>query len=212
MVVASPSNVSAGPRKFKRKRKEAPAAESGAGATPIAPAPAPTTAAAAAAAACPPPAALNQRQRRGDDEFERQLQMALLATREGGAVLATTEPGEPGGPTTAPSPHSPCTSTPAAQRPASLFWAEVFFGSSSDGAWVHADGFAGVVGAPAAVEASGRAKPTLGYVAAFLGGAVKDVTRRYAASYVKTLRARDEKWFAEVMKPLRSTVRAPPLL
>lgn len=185
------------PRKFKRKSKQPLGAALSPGASPIETNP-------AATAASLPEAAPHQRQRRGDEEFERQLQMALLATKAGGAldssISAASPPGE----------QRPDISTPASapQRPASLFWAEVFCGSSSDGAWVHADGFAGAVGAPGAVDASGRARPAVGYVVAFLDGAVKDVTRRYAASYVKTLRARDEKWFVEVMKPLRGTVRA----
>lgn len=196
MVIAGPSNTSSMPRRFKRKSKQLLVAAHSPDASPTKTDPAATVASAPQAASPP-------QQRRGDEEFERQLQMAILATKEDGAVGSSTAT------VSAPAAQRPggSTPTPVPQRPASLFWAEAFCGSSSDGAWVHVDGFAGIVGAPGVVEASGRARPTVGYVAAFLDGAVKDVTRRYAASYVKTLRARDEKWFTEVMKPLRGTVR-----
>lgn len=136
--------------------------------------------------------------RRGDEEFERQLQMALLATKE-----SNVEPISG----VKPKVENSARDNIPVQRPASLFWAEVFCGSSSEGAWVHADAYAGVVGAPGSVENSSRVRPALGYVVAFLGGSVKDVTRRYASSYVKSLRSRDQKWFAEVMKQLRTPVR-----
>eukprot|EP00892_Ulva_mutabilis_P007434 jgi/Ulvmu1/5062/UM021_0079.1 len=201
IVTASPKKSSSGARKFGRKaKKQAEAKEE---------APATTNSNSEPAATA---TEAGQRQRRGDEEFERQLQMALLATKEDALVSASTASPAAGeqlggsGPATIHIP-SDSTATAAAQRSASLYWAEVFCGAASDGAWVHADAYAGVVGAPASVEACGRIAPALSYVAAFVDESVKDVTRRYAASFVKTLRARDEKWFTAVMQPLRSKVR-----
>lgn len=202
IVIASPKNSSGGPYKFKRKSGKPSGAGKASSATT-----GPLTQLEAAPAAA--------RQRRGDEEFERQLQMALMATQEDMRKSAnTTSPaaaeggGCHSGVATMHRPADPAASTSAvAHRPASLFWAEVFCGSASDGAWVHVDAYARAVGTPASVEASGRIQPGIAYVAAFVDGTVKDVTRRYAGSFVKALRARDEKWFVGALQPLRCKVR-----
>lgn len=151
--------------------------------------------------------------RAGDEEFERQLQMAMLATSE----EQKTRDAHVGGTAASSSGVSLAAATDRykAVRPArsaSMFWAEVFCGSQATGAWLHADGVSGRVDKVAEVEASGRTGPVLTYVLAFTAAGVKDVSRRYAKDFERTLRGRDETWFAEVIAPLRAKVCFSPIL
>jgi hypothetical protein len=204
VVVAGPLPAQPPPRKRKRGDLEGTAPQNAAGAGGSVPAKVESDAPSQSDTGEEEPYAAR---RRGDDEFERQLQMALLATQEDAARAAAA----PSGARTA---HT-CTAEPAsappvaaiAPRAASMFWAEVFCGSVATGAWVHADGVAGNINRVHEVEAQGVVGPVLAYVFAFSAGGVKDVTRRYAASYVKSLRGRDEKWVADVLAPLRPQVR-----
>ena len=82
-------------------------------------------------------------------------------------------------------------------------WVELFDGTAAEGGWLHVDPLAGAVDAAAAVEGKQRAGPAVTYVVAFSAGGGKDVTRRYCSSFMKSLKARDEKWWQPVVAPLR---------
>ena len=146
------------------------------------------------------------RRRRGDEELEAQLRLAMAASEA--APPRTATPVAP----SAPKPSDAfmgrwrSTTTPASStgQPAGwVAWTEAFCGSAVEGAWVHVDAAAGCVDAASRVEESKKAGPAVAYVVAFLAGAAKDVTRRYAASWMRSLRERDEKWWVEALRPLR---------
>lgn len=147
----------------------------------------------------------------GDDEFERQLQMAMMATSEEqkqrdarrGAAASTSR-----GSANRTTGGRYTVSASATKRTASMFWAEVFCGAQDTGAWMHVDGVSGQVDRVAGVEASGRTGPVLSYVLAFTAAGVKDVTRRYTKDFQKCLKGRDETWFQEVVAPIRAKVLA----
>ena len=161
----------------------------------------------------------SERTRRGDEELERQLQLAMEASKfESGrlhsSALTSTSLPEPQ-PDKQPSMHRKASAqmdrwrslstSQSLQQPAGwLAWTEAFCGTVSEGSWVPADPCTGCVDAAGRVEEAKRAGPVPAYIAAFLAGAAKDVTRRYGSSWMRCLRERDEKWWCDIMTPLRS--------
>jgi hypothetical protein len=156
---------------------------------------------------------LGERRRKGDEELEAQLRLAMFASAADAQRVCSPLEGTSG--------NEPmqCTSTPwrgqehngsgrhlgAAhkQQVGWAAWAEVFCGDAASGSWLHADPIAGVAKAADGVEKAGRAGVAVAYVVAFQGGAAKDVTRRYAGSFMRSLREREEKWWTTMLEPFR---------
>jgi hypothetical protein len=155
----------------------------------------------------------SDRRRKGDEELEAQLRLAIFASA---AVAERVRPSD-GGPS---KDHTPTgqrredskgtngvlARAADAQLPGWAAWAEVFCGNVASGRWLHADPLAGAAKAVDCVEKAGRAGPVVVYVVAFHSGAAKDVTRRYAGSFMRSLRARDEKWWTGVLGPFRQSM------
>lgn len=154
------------------------------------------------------------KQNRGDAEFEAQLAMALCATarveelKEADRGRAeTTETEAPSSSkkerTSYASRHRkgpPASSaTPgmawSSLRAAPVHWAEVFCGSMSSGKWIVVDPIRQWVDRPHAVEQGTCRERSLTYVVAYGDAGPKDVTKRYAASYMATMKLRDEQWW-----------------
>ncbi|CAA0831228.1 DNA repair protein Rad4 family [Striga hermonthica] len=159
--------------------------------------------------------------RKGDIEFQMQLEMALAAT----AGV------NPGANVTFNASDSPSTSslTPPSKRlkkirqeeshgcstgistaigskkvGAPLYWAEVFCGDNLTGKWVHVDAVNAIVDGENKVEAAAAAcRKSLRYVVAFAGNGAKDVTRRYCTKWYKVAAQRvDSTWWDTVLRPL----------
>eukprot|EP00850_Spirogloea_muscicola_P016316 SM000131S26746 [mRNA] locus=s131:317913:324544:+ [translate_table: standard] len=166
-----------------------------------------------------------RRRSKGDEEYERQLAMALEAT------AAASPKGMQGtSPSTSTPPQQPAerllrrwqARTPSAADMAApataaaqwsrkmgpiLHWAEVFCpGEGAEGRWVHVDGARGVVDGANDVEAAtaaGCCQP-LRYVLAFAGGGAKDITRRYISRWSRVAPLRvDATWWVCTLAPLR---------
>lgn len=132
--------------------------------------------------------------RKGDLEFQMQLEMALAATAVGSSKTSVAE-----------SPSTSSTLTPPSKRMrkiikdepqtssnristaigskkvgAPLYWAEVFCGGENlTGKWVHVDAVNAIIDGEQKVEAAAAAcRNFLRYVVAFAGNGAKDVTRR----------------------------------
>ncbi|XP_076925936.1 DNA repair protein RAD4-like [Bidens hawaiensis] len=90
---------------------------------------------------------------------------------------------------------------------APLYWAEVYCSgkSSSTGKWVHVDAVNAIVDGEHKVEAAAAAcKTNLRYVIAFVGQGAKDVTRRYCAKWYKIASHRvNSTWWDAVLMPLK---------
>lgn len=117
--------------------------------------------------------------RKGDHEFEMQLQMALSATavptadREMGSDpkrmkrIVCEESQNPS--------QSISTAVGSRKEGSPLYWAEVY----CQGKWVHIDAINGIIDGEQKVEAIAAAcKTSLRYAVAFAGSGAKDVTRR----------------------------------
>lgn len=140
--------------------------------------------------------------RKGDVEFEMQLQMALCASEAGNAENAGPNTKESNNNSSdissAPkrvkrilneeSPSSEGISTAVGSRRVGtpLYWAEVYCrGENMTGKWVHVDAINAIVDGEQKVEAVAAAcKTTMRYVVAFAGYGAKDVTRRYLFSSI----------------------------
>ncbi|KAL0332819.1 UNVERIFIED_CONTAM: DNA repair protein [Sesamum calycinum] len=162
--------------------------------------------------------------RKGDLEFQMQLEMALSATAIGSSKISMASSAS----------ESPSTSsilTPPSKRMrkikkeesqtssdgistaigskkvgAPLYWAEVFCcGENLTGKWVHVDAINGIVDGEHKVEAAAVAcKKSLRYVVAFAGQGAKDVTRRYCTKWYKVAAKRvNSSWWDAVLAPLR---------
>ncbi|CAO2827709.1 unnamed protein product [Amaranthus hypochondriacus] len=161
--------------------------------------------------------------RKGDLEFEMQLQMAMSST----ALIAPERKLEA---STSDSPSSPlhsCSpfkklkriaeesssssqaiSTAIGSRKvgAPLYWAEVYCsGENMTGKWVHIDAVNAIVDGELKVEAAAAAcKKSLRYVVAFAGHGAKDVTRRYCAKWYKISPHRvNSEWWNAVVASLK---------
>jgi xeroderma pigmentosum group C-complementing protein len=132
--------------------------------------------------------------RKGDVEFELQLEMALSATaaetqnnnqathmsQSISSLQDSTPPMKKLRQNTEPTSSSSAVWSRSAGAP--LYWAEVYCsGQASTGRWVHADVVNDLLDAERKVEASSAVcKKPLRYVVAFAGNGAKDVTRRFA--------------------------------
>ncbi|KAL8047029.1 hypothetical protein ABFX02_08G211900 [Erythranthe guttata] len=150
--------------------------------------------------------------RKGDVEFQMQLEMAMSATAIESCKISTAS-------------ESPSTSsnlTPLSKRlkksngistaigskkvGAPLYWAEVFCsGENLTGKWVHVDAVNAIVDGEHKVEAAAAAcKKSLRYVVAFAGHGAKDVTRRYCTKWYKVASSRiNSIWWDAVLAPLK---------
>lgn len=149
--------------------------------------------------------------RKGDLEFEMQLEMALASTAVGNSnnlelssppakKLKTIKPVEFS--------FSQGVSTAYGSKKvgAPLYWAEVYCcGENSTGKWVHIDVVNNIVNAEDRVEAAAAAcKNSLRYVVAFAGLGAKDVTRRYCTKWYKIEKHRsDSAWWDNTLAPLK---------
>jgi len=132
--------------------------------------------------------------RKGDVEFELQLEMALSATaaenqnsnqanhmtQSIGSLQDSTPPMKKLRQNTEATSSSSAVWSRSAGAP--LYWAEVYCsGQASTGRWVHVDVVNDLLDAERKVEASSAVcKKPLRYVVAFAGNGAKDVTRRFA--------------------------------
>lgn len=132
--------------------------------------------------------------RKGDLEFQMQLEMALSATAVGSSKISTAHNvSESPSTSSAPTPPSKrmkicqtssngiSTAIGSKKVGAPLYWAEVFCsGDNLTGKWVHIDAINAIIDGEDKVEAAAAAcKKSLRYVVAFAGHGAKDVTRRF---------------------------------
>ncbi|CAK7339030.1 unnamed protein product [Dovyalis caffra] len=160
--------------------------------------------------------------RKGDLEFEMQLQMAMSATE------VATPQSNTGSDLKELNSNSSNVSSPfkrirtiANEESSSqgistalgsrkigspLYWAEVYCsGENLTGKWVHVDAIHDIVDGEQKVEAAADAcKTSLRYVVAFAGLGAKDVTRRYCMKWYKIASQRiNSHWWDTVLAPLR---------
>ncbi|XP_021728088.1 DNA repair protein RAD4-like [Chenopodium quinoa] len=161
--------------------------------------------------------------KKGDLEFEMQLQMAMSATAlvaPGRRSEASTS-GSPTSPLASLSPfkrikriteespsssHAISTAIGSRKVGAPLHWAEVYCcGENMTGKWVHIDAINSIVDGELKVEAAVTAcKKSLSYVVAFAGHGAKDVTRRYCEKWYKISPKRIYlEWWDAVLAPLK---------
>ncbi|XP_014502633.1 DNA repair protein RAD4 isoform X1 [Vigna radiata var. radiata] len=159
--------------------------------------------------------------RKGDLEFDMQLEMALSAT----AVESMESKNK-----SAANPESSCFSCPSKRVKrvtgeesstssqvistaigsmkvgSPLYWAEVYCSEENlTGKWVHVDAVNLIIDGEDKVEAMVAAcKTSLRYVVAFAGQGAKDVTRRYCMKWYKIASHRvNSTWWDPVLAPLR---------
>ncbi|XP_027941751.1 DNA repair protein RAD4 [Vigna unguiculata] len=159
--------------------------------------------------------------RKGDLEFDMQLEMALSAT----AVESEESKNK-----SAANPESSCFSCPSKRVKrvtveesstssqvistaigsmkvgSPLYWAEVYCSEENlTGKWVHVDAVNLIIDGEDKVEAMVAAcKTSLRYVVAFAGQGAKDVTRRYCMKWYKIASHRvNSTWWDPVLAPLR---------
>ncbi|XP_044468590.1 DNA repair protein RAD4 isoform X2 [Mangifera indica] len=161
--------------------------------------------------------------RKGDLEFEMQMQMALSATAAGSCEsnfgsdeknlksdenvsspfkrMKRIENIE-----SSPSCEGISTAVGSRKVGSPLYWAEVYCsGENLTGKWVHVDAANAIIDGEQKVEAAASAcKITLRYVVAFAGHGAKDVTRRYCMKWHKIASKRvNPAWWDVVLAPLR---------
>ncbi|KAK6913536.1 Rad4/PNGase transglutaminase-like fold [Dillenia turbinata] len=156
--------------------------------------------------------------RKGDLEYQLQLEMALSATSVGSHrsdKASPTSPPELSSPTkkmkkivSEESSTSALISTAVGSRKvgAPLYWAEVYCsGENLTGKWVHVDAVNAIIDGEQKVEAAAAAcKKSLRYVVAFAGHGAKDVTRRYCTKWYKIASHRiNSIWWDAVLAPLK---------
>lgn len=161
--------------------------------------------------------------RKGDLEFEMQLEMALSSTAIASSkrdvnsnvvdVDNTTGRSSPfkkvedfgteGSPVFA---SGTSTALGSGKVGAPLYWAEVYCpGENMTGKWVHIDAVNAIIDGEQEVEHSLAAcKKSLRYVVAFAGDGAKDVTRRYCTRWYKIASERvNSIWWEAVLAPLK---------
>ncbi|KAJ6796495.1 DNA repair protein RAD4 isoform X1 [Iris pallida] len=165
--------------------------------------------------------------RKGDLEFELQLEMALSATGSGAhdSKLGPSSDELHSNSSSLASPmkklketkvKGASVSTFGGQGSSSavwsrkngppLYWAEVYCnGETYSGRWVHIDAANGIVDGEEKVEAAAAAcRRPLKYVVAFSGNGAKDVTRRYCLQWYKIApRRTNAQWWDTVLAPLK---------
>lgn len=169
--------------------------------------------------------------KKGDLEFELQLEMAMAATAAGiGPKVSERDDlcaGEDDGvlsqksvPSSSTSEryrgklqikdaisHSKATGAVWARKMGPLLhWAEVYCGESDGGRWVHVDAGRGILDGAGMVEgAVASCKCPLRYVVAFAGNGVKDVTCRYVRMWSAIVPLRvDSEWWNATLTPLKA--------
>ncbi|XP_020239639.1 DNA repair protein RAD4 isoform X3 [Cajanus cajan] len=159
--------------------------------------------------------------RKGDLEFEMQLEMALSATAVGcqesknelGANPDSSSFSCPSkrmkrviGEESLTSPQVISTAIGSMKVGSPLYWAEVYCSEENlTGKWVHVDAVNLIIDGEDKVEAMVAAcKTSLRYVVAFAGQGAKDVTRRYCMKWYKIASHRvNSSWWDSVLAPLR---------
>ncbi|XP_050946372.1 DNA repair protein RAD4 isoform X2 [Cucumis melo] len=159
--------------------------------------------------------------RKGDIEFEMQLQMALSATAvetmpRNSSINHSNEPPlnftspkklkRIDNEESASSSHGISTAVGSSKEGSPLYWAEVYCNAENlTGKWVHIDAVNMVVDGEHKVEDLAAAcKTSLRYVVAFSGLGAKDVTRRYCMKWYKIEAKRvNTLWWDNVLAPLR---------
>ncbi|KAL8161180.1 hypothetical protein V2J09_012669 [Rumex salicifolius] len=157
--------------------------------------------------------------RKGDLEFELQMEMALSATAVAipdlksnvnttqasssnfSSPLKRFKAAEPSS-----SFHDISTAIGCEKVGAPLCWAEVYCNNENmTGKWVHVDVVHALIDGESRVEAAASAcKKSLRYVVAFAGNGAKDVTRRYCAEWYKISPKRvNSTWWDGVLAPLK---------
>ncbi|CDP01628.1 unnamed protein product [Coffea canephora] len=162
--------------------------------------------------------------RKGDLEFEMQLEMALSATAIENSkaimnsdlvdVCGTNSKQFPpakkmkvvGAEGSSVSPHGMSTAIGSRKIGAPLYWAEVYCsGENLTGKWVHVDAVNAIIDGEQKVEVAVAAcRKSLRYVVAFAGNGAKDVTRRYCTRWYKIESQRiNAIWWDAVLAPLK---------
>ncbi|XP_071915428.1 DNA repair protein RAD4-like isoform X1 [Coffea arabica] len=162
--------------------------------------------------------------RKGDLEFEMQLEMALSATAIENSkaimnsdlvdVCGTNSKQFPpakkmkvvGAEGSSVSPHGMSTAIGSRKVGAPLYWAEVYCsGENLTGKWVHVDAVNAIIDGEQKVEVAVAAcRKSLRYVVAFAGNGAKDVTRRYCTRWYKIESQRiNAIWWDAVLAPLK---------
>ncbi|KAM3283265.1 DNA repair protein RAD4 isoform X1 [Capsicum chacoense] len=163
-----------------------------------------------------------RRKRKGDLEFEMQLEMALSATAveiSRNTMIADVKDEQSTSSNVSPfkmkkikaeecstSSHGISTALGSRKVGAPLYWAEVYCsGENLTGKWVHVDVVNAIIDGEQNVEAAAAAcKLPLRYVVAFAGNGAKDVTRRYCTKWHKIASERvNSIWWDEVLAPLK---------
>ncbi|KAL2976075.1 hypothetical protein AAZX31_14G198700 [Glycine max] len=159
--------------------------------------------------------------RKGDIEFEMQLEMALSATTvecKDSKTEASANPDSSSfscpskrvkrviGEDSSTSPQVISTAIGSMKVGSPLYWAEVYCSEENlTGKWVHVDALNLIIDGEDKVESMVAAcKTSLRYVVAFAGQGAKDVTRRYCMKWYKIASHRvNSTWWDSVLKPLR---------
>ncbi|XP_073122136.1 DNA repair protein RAD4 isoform X2 [Henckelia pumila] len=162
--------------------------------------------------------------RKGDLEFQMQLEMALSATAVESSkhsMISTVLESPSTSSTHSPpyrrmkkikleesqtSSHGISTAIGSRKVGAPLYWTEVFCsGDNLTGKWVHIDVVNAIVDGESKVEAAAAAcKTSLRYVVAFSGNGAKDVTRRYCTQWYKVASQRiNSTWWDSVLSRLK---------
>ncbi|KAL6862447.1 hypothetical protein ACP4OV_016788 [Aristida adscensionis] len=155
--------------------------------------------------------------RKGDVEFELQLQMALSATAAktpnnaqdihvSQSTISLQDFIPPFKKLRKNAEASSSSNAVWSRSGAPLYWAEVFCGGqASTGRWVHVDVVHDLIDAEQKVEASSAVcKKPLRYVVAFAGNGAKDVTRRYCLQWHRVVQGRvNQQWWDNVLAPLK---------
>ncbi|XP_020963015.1 DNA repair protein RAD4 isoform X1 [Arachis ipaensis] len=159
--------------------------------------------------------------RKGDLEFEMQLQMALSATAVGSLnSKLESDTNDDAANVSSPSkkmkrdisgesstpPQVISTALGSKKVGSPLYWAEVYCSEENlTGKWVHVDVVNSIIDGEDKVEAMAAAcKTSLRYVVAFAGQGAKDVTRRYCMKWYKIASERvNSMWWDSVLAPLR---------
>ncbi|KAG8047367.1 hypothetical protein GUJ93_ZPchr0008g13288 [Zizania palustris] len=154
--------------------------------------------------------------RKGDLEFELQLEMALSATaaeiQDNKLAIQLNQSTDSLQNSTPPlkklrksAEASSNSSAVWSRRGAPLYWAEVFCGGqASSGRWVHVDVVNDIIDGEREVEAAcAVCRKPLRYVIAFAGNGAKDVTRRYCLQWHRIVQGRvNPEWWKNVLAPL----------
>ncbi|XP_051141055.1 DNA repair protein RAD4 [Andrographis paniculata] len=161
--------------------------------------------------------------RKGDLEFEMQMEMALAATAiESSKTTMASNVSESPSTSSVLFPPSKkmkiikkeesqnlngiSTAIGSKKVGAPLYWAEVFCnGENLTGRWVHVDSVNAIIDGEHKLEAAAAAcRKSLRYVVAFAGQGAKDVTRRYCTKWHKVAAQRvNSTWWDAVLAPLR---------